>query len=214
MTMYMHDDFYDEPSEFEQQIDEFKQGLMNAVKDEYKAEMESLRKENAELQDVKSRMKEIEFERRQEKNEVERIRREAVNEAKKARLTSLLEGLKHTIYTVDYEYEHVPKCDKCNDDRNIAYVTPLGREAYEACLCRKKDKNHFVKEIPAYRLSLNSQGDALVTGFHDEFRDESIRINDIVGSDVKHEDVREWKPYFETKEQAESYCEWANKNRR
>lgn len=38
--MYEYDDFYDEPSEFEQQVDEFKQSLMNAVKDEFKTEME------------------------------------------------------------------------------------------------------------------------------------------------------------------------------
>lgn len=210
----MYDDFYNEPSEFEQQIDEFKQGLLNAVKEEYKTEMESLRKENSELQDVKKRMKDIEFERRQEKNEVERIRREAVSEAKKTRLDSLLEGMRHTVYTVDYEYENKPKCDKCNDDRNVEYTTPLGRVAHEACLCKKTIKNHFVKEVPAYQIRLNSQGDALLTGFHDEFRDNSIRIDDIMGSDVKNEDVREWEPYFNTKERAENYCEWANKNRR
>lgn len=208
------EDFYDEPNEFDRQIAEFKVGLMDAVKDDFKAEMENLRKENEELQEVKKRMKDIEFERRQEKNEVERIRREAVDEAKKDRLTQLLEGMRHTVYTVDYEYENKPKCDKCNDDRNVEYTTPLGRVAHEACLCKKTIKNHFVKEMQAFRISLNSQGDALLTGFYDEFRDESIKIHDIMGSEVKNEDVREWKPYFETKERAESYCEWANKNRR
>jgi hypothetical protein len=210
----MYDDFYNEPSEFELQVDEFKQGLMNAVKDEYKAEMESLRKENEELQEVKKRMKDIEFERRQEKNEVERIRREAVNEAKKSRLDSLLEGLRHTIYTVEYEREHMPKCDKCDENRLLEYKTPLGRVTKEECLCKKTTKTHFVKDLSAVRINLNSQGDMFVTGFYDEFRDESIRPIDIMGNDVKNEDVREWKPYFDTKERAESYCEWANKNRR
>ena len=27
------------------------------------------------------------------------------------------------------------KCDKCNDDRNIWFLTPLGKQAYEACEC-------------------------------------------------------------------------------
>lgn len=50
---YYDNDFYNEPSEFEEQIDQLKESLMNAVRDEHKAEVERLRKENAELQEVK-----------------------------------------------------------------------------------------------------------------------------------------------------------------
>ena len=62
-----YDDFYSEPIDFEMQVDEFKSSLMASVKDEYKAEMARLRKENAELKPVKERMREIEFERTREK---------------------------------------------------------------------------------------------------------------------------------------------------
>ena len=67
-----YDDFYNEPSEFEQQIYEFKQALVKAVKEEYQEELETLRKENAELADFKSK-----------KDELERAHREALREFEK-----------------------------------------------------------------------------------------------------------------------------------
>ena len=67
----MYDDFYNEPSEFEEQIEEFKQSLMDSVKEEFTDEMELLRKENKRLQDIKFRMREIEAEHQKK---IERIR--------------------------------------------------------------------------------------------------------------------------------------------
>ena len=77
-----YDDFYSEPIDFEMQVDEFKSSLMASVKDEYKAEMARLRKENAELKPVKERMREIEFERTREKDDLERAKFDAFREAK------------------------------------------------------------------------------------------------------------------------------------
>lgn len=48
----MWDDFY-EPSEFDQQVEEWKEALKKSVKKEYMDEMERLRRENAELMDIK-----------------------------------------------------------------------------------------------------------------------------------------------------------------
>lgn len=51
--MIDYDDFYDEPSEFQIQIAEFKQSLMESVKQEFLDEMERLKTENRELQTFK-----------------------------------------------------------------------------------------------------------------------------------------------------------------
>lgn len=45
----MYDEFYDEPSEFEIQIEEWKDTLRESVKKEYKEEMERLRKEKCRI---------------------------------------------------------------------------------------------------------------------------------------------------------------------
>ena len=50
---YDYDDYWREPSEFEQQVEEFKDALRNSVKDEIKEKIASLEKELAELKEFK-----------------------------------------------------------------------------------------------------------------------------------------------------------------
>ena len=54
MNMYYdYDDYWGDPSEFEQQVEEFKDALRNSVKDEIKEKIASLEKELAELNEFK-----------------------------------------------------------------------------------------------------------------------------------------------------------------
>ncbi|MEG0380440.1 MAG: hypothetical protein RR603_01930, partial [Kurthia sp.] len=89
--MHEYDDFYHEPSEFEMQIEEFKQSLIASVKEEYVDKMDSLIKENNQLQEAKRNLKSIEqdYEKRKcelamEKEEIHRqVRRERLSELTK-----------------------------------------------------------------------------------------------------------------------------------
>ncbi len=56
---WYEEDFYEEPSEFDNAMDEFKASLMKSVKEEYVSEMERLRAENLELQSVKTYFEKI-----------------------------------------------------------------------------------------------------------------------------------------------------------
>ena len=47
------DDFYNEPSEFDMLVGEFKESLMKSVKESYVKEMEQLKKENEELKEFR-----------------------------------------------------------------------------------------------------------------------------------------------------------------
>lgn len=49
----MYDDYYDELSEFDMQVEEFKDSLKKAVKEEYQEKMKQLEAENARLQNIK-----------------------------------------------------------------------------------------------------------------------------------------------------------------
>src|SRR5690348_8077735 len=96
--MYEYEDFYNEPSEFDQQIDEFKQSLLSCVKTEYTAEMDRLRAENAELQGVKNKMAELEREHRNKLHELERSKSDALNIVRREKLSKLLESLFVKVY--------------------------------------------------------------------------------------------------------------------
>ena len=54
---YYYDDFYNEPSEFDEKMEELKESLAGAVKSEFLEEMERLKKENKKLQGIKETTK-------------------------------------------------------------------------------------------------------------------------------------------------------------
>lgn len=205
--MYDYEDFYNEPSEFEQQIDELKQSLLNSVRDEYKAEMERLRKENAELKPIKERMKEIEWDRKREKDELEHAKRNALNEAKKMRLTELLKDYKSVIYTVDSNRIYEPKCDRCDDDRQVEYKTPLGRTAKEDCSCKKYTTKYEIREITASAIEHYSPEYGIKVDYYDEQCDERVRSFLMYKHGTEYAEVNPWT-YFADRKEAQKYCDW------
>ncbi len=209
MNMYDYDDFYHEPSEFEQQVDEFKQALLNSVKEEYKAEMERLRKENKELQPVKERMKEIERERLREKRDLEEIKKNALGEAKKMRLTELLKDYQHAIYAIDDERIYPPKCDKCDNGRQVEYTTPLGRTAREECTCNKYKTIYRLREVKASVIYHRNPEENIHTEFYDVEREERIAPYFMYKQGTPYTSVSCWT-YFADKEEAQKYCDWKN----
>lgn len=204
--MYDYDDFY-EPSDFEMQIEEFKSSLMASVKDEYKAEMERLRKENAELKPVKERMREIELERTREKNDLERAKLDAFREAKKMRLTELLKDYKAVIYTVDSNRIYAPKCDLCDNNRQVEYKTPLGRTAKEDCSCKTYTTKHEIREVDATYIDHYSPDNGIHVGYYDEKNEERVMSYHMYKDGTDYAAVTSWT-YFADKEEIQKYCDW------
>ena len=71
------DDFYNEPSEFDMQVEEFKESLAKAVKSEFLEEMERLKKENRNLREIKENFEQIkrDYERKKMECDWERTRK-------------------------------------------------------------------------------------------------------------------------------------------
>lgn len=59
---YYDDDFFYEPSEFEEKVDEFKECLALAVKEDILAELKKLREENESLKEFKGKKEQYERE--------------------------------------------------------------------------------------------------------------------------------------------------------
>ncbi|CAH1054073.1 hypothetical protein [Paenibacillus pseudetheri] len=132
---YFDDDFYREPSEFEEQIDQFKESLMNAVKDEHKAEIERLRKENAELQEIKQNLETIKRDYNQKVVELDMQKRNLKNEVRRERLLELMGDLKVELFTARKNWKSGPKCEKCDERRKINFLSPSGKKLSEDCGC-------------------------------------------------------------------------------
>lgn len=215
--MYEWDDeFYNEPSGFDIQVDAFKQTLLNTVKDEYKAEMEQLRKENAELQDVKMRMVEIEKEHNQKMYEIDRMKTNLKMEVRRERLKELMGDFRVELFRAYSRNRKPQKCDKCDEYRRIWYKTPSGKNAYEECECAKGAvyfepsgmmcssfevrNGNFV----AWYKELDGNEDGMKFAFDADSR---VPKNIYSGQDFS-EIESHYDMYFKNKDECQAYCDW------
>lgn len=211
--MYDYDDFYNEPSEFEMQVEEFKSSLMSSIKDEYKAEMARLRKENSELQEVKRNFDQIKRDFNQKTVELDMAKQDLRRELRKERLTDLLKDFEVLLYRPTYHYEHGPKCDKCDDNRQVHYKTPSGRDAREECGC-KKGYRVFKPEEFICKSFANRSGKFIAWYTENSNDEDSFGIYSntpqfiYAGEDFENINLKHWEVFFKTPEECQAYCAW------
>lgn len=216
--IYYNEEFYQEPSEFDMLVDDFKKSLTESIKDEYVAEMEKLKKENAELQDIKNDFENIKRDYESRKRELERERNDLQSKVRRERLVDLLEDHKITMYRAYSERKYPEKCDKCDDRRQIKYTSPLGRKTSEDCLCRNPKTVYFPKEFIRYEFKLNRDKNGLTAWYRqygdneDGFvNDNSILADNIYSTGMSFEEINSYNTFFKTEEECLAYCEFLNK---
>ena len=213
----MWDDFY-EPSEFEIMIEDFKEELRSSVKKEYTDRIERLEAELASLKDIRDnydlKVRELEVAKY---NAVVKAAN-AESEAKKASLHKLLEPMRVDAWAIDYKYEYIrDKCNLCDVEGYIHYLTPSGREAKEICECRKQKRVHYPVEAEVCKLSGRSHGhDAIIYfEYHKQnaydWEDEFKRVSEIYEDGTPFDDVDyPLGIVFLDKDKAQEFCDWLN----
>ncbi|MEK3718926.1 hypothetical protein [Paenibacillus sp. FSL R7-0333] len=213
------DDFYQEPSEFEEQINALKESLMNAIKDEQKAEIERLRKENGELQEVKRDFEKIQQDYRVKERELEWKMKEAQTEARRIRLSTLLESFGVSLYRASYEYVKVPKCNKCDEHRRIYYKTPSGKDAYEPCGCDVSNTIYVPKEMICCEFRIDRRGSDKMTAWYksipkkdadDDYAsyESSTHLDQLYVPGMEYEKLSKWSTFFKDKDDCQRFCNW------
>lgn len=139
-----------EPTEADEAFDSLKESVFAAVKQEIKTELERLGKENRELKDKVKNIDQLEAEAQRTLDQAERIKSSAKHDAKREvqqeGMHSLLALLSEPRFKCDRARVEHPKCDKCDDDRNLHYETPRGRKTTERCECSDGDYRWIVEE--------------------------------------------------------------------
>lgn len=216
----MYDDFYNEPSEFEMQIEEFKDGLRKAVKQEYISEIENLKEQLAELREIKDSWNSKVAELNKAKAEAEHAQRDAMKRAKKIRLSELLENCFQTAWGVTTKSEYISeKCEKCDENGYIRFTSPQGTEYTEYCNCRKRIRKYVVTEAELVKI----RGDNHKTHVKPDIYFKYCRCKNYYGDDVDEfetvtnfsddkpfEKIENWERLFHDKEKAQAYCDWLN----
>lgn len=222
--MCYDEDFYEYPSEFELQIEGFKESLAKYVKSEFLDEMEWLRKENKNLQGIKEHFEQVKRDYERKQNECERVMREAETKAKRMRAQELMEKFKIFLWRPDWEYLYGPKCDKCDINRYIEVILPSGKKVNDDCECAKSRMKVIVPErMVLYEFS---DIDREICAFYSECGKEDDRYYKLdYTSSIPAEknivepgtsfDVLEKKEHqrnllFTTMEECRAYCEYLN----
>ncbi len=229
-VMYYEDEFYYEPSEFEQQVEDFKQSLRDAVKEEIKDKIASLEKELEDLKKFKNErhkfIADYEAQIREIKHHaesVERSAKESEEKWKKARLHQLLGDYLVIGWKIGYTYELGEKCNKCDEDRKIHFTSPQGKPYSEECKCATRYYTYFPKEATLSKIyvrkkdfSWNDNGE---TDFYNRYytvtdADEYDRYESTdevyTSSDVDFEKVNQYRAVFLKKEDCQKFCDWLN----
>ena len=195
-------DFY-EPSEFDEKVDDLKSTLKQSVKKEFLDRMESLEKENAELQSIKQRMHVIEWEHK-----------EAQAKARKERLIELFGENMVTAWGVNGVGKQRPKCDQCDVNRRINFKSPQGNDCSEYCECSTRD---YIYEPEEYKLVKFSEINRYETRYYKYYANERDSTEEYVETSNIYKDgnpfdkLNSYRIVFLDKETCQKYCDWKNK---
>lgn len=223
MSWY-EEDFYNEPSEFEIQMEEFKEGLAKAVKSEFLEEMERLKEENRNLRGIKENFEKIKRDYERKKSEYDRAMREAEDKAKRMKVEELMERFKIFFWRPDWEYLYGPKCDKCDKGRKIKVVLPSGKTVEDECQCEKSRMKVMLPErmvrweladrnrgIAAWYIACGREGDVYynLDSYGSVFAGKNV-VQPGTSFDGLEKMENQRDLLFATREECLAYCEYLN----
>lgn len=206
------DDYY-EPSEFDVMMAEFKHSIIDNTRQEIKDRIRELEEENAELQEVKKNWNQIKKEHESAIRELRFKTEKAEKEAKKQRAADILKSIAVKGYRPHITYEGVPKCDKCDANRRIHYVSPMGRQMTEDCECAKQKRHYSPKEVKCLKFSVDDSLCYTYFDLADEDRYRDIwsaqddfyqKLPEDLGS------INSYRAVFLNEDECKKYCDWMN----
>ena len=209
-------DFYEETTEFDIQIAEWKDTLKKAVKEEYQDRMKELEEENARLRDIKENWDQKVAELKEEKRKLFAATREAEVKAKKERLRGLLDSFTKIAWGYQFSYEYIhEKCDKCDKDGYIYYKSPQGHDVKEECDCRKKvciyrPQEAEIVEIDDYRGKIKPTFKYARSNNLDDYDRYTKTENVYNGEDFDEIDDYYGMIFFD-KDDCQRFCDYMNK---
>lgn len=219
---YYEEDFYYEPSEFDEQVDEFKKLLMSSVKKEFLEEMDRLKKENSELQGIKENWEEIQNSYARKEYELEDHKKKSLSEAKRMALKDLIKDYQIILYTASSKTIQKQKCDNCNEKRELSFSTPKGRKFTCSCDCATGDSVYFPQANIAYEFAVRDNYSRNLLVWYKRFeKDDYFNVFNIYDSGgtvpeniykegMEYEGLTSYRIYFKTEEECQKYCDWLN----
>lgn len=229
----LYDDFYEESVNSE--LDEFVYALKTRAKKEFIDRLNALEEENKELQDIKqhydAKIVQLEIEYHNKEVQLEREYKEKEYNLYRRPIEEIYPLVSKTYYKATTNYTYVPKCNKCNDDRQFVYVDPLGETHKFNCSCNTKEFSGYVVEEKSVKfiskISIRNGKPCLWVTF-DVPRDggyisgsyfakdkiiSSDELDKLISEYSNKSTFRRYEPvdyYFENKEDCEKFVDFLN----
>jgi len=221
---YYDDDFYNDLSGFDIEVNELKKKLSEQVKKEFLDKLQELEEENKRLQDIKNNWNKLMLESVLQNEELEREKYKSKQYARNARLDELFQDKQFVLYKPSCDYIEKEKCKHCDNERKLHFKTPEGKDVSAPCDC--SNKTVFYKPVPliAYQFSLEISGYKRFNIYYKEidknFYDcdyttflfgESIGLGDmdIVENETDFEKTG-YNHVFKSEELCQKFCDWQN----
>lgn len=221
--MYYDEDFYNEPSEYDQMVEEFRDSLMKSVKQDFIDKMNRLEKENAELREVKENWESMKRSYEQKNRELAYKLEQERQNMRRERLAQLFEqcGMNVVLFKPKASSFQMDKCDKCDKDRHIHFKSPSGKDMTENCACAKW---YYPFSPVSYRLvkfHRSYRHDTPICAFYQDESTEDYDYYDEMTPRCKNlyagqpfdelYESAQADVFFENEDQCRAYCDYLNK---
>lgn len=206
-------DGYFEPTEVDIAMADFKASIVDNVRKEIKDKIDRLEKENAELREVKDNWDQIKREHATAMCELNLAKEQAKRQVEKARLQTVFRDLCVTGYQVHCEHMQGPKCDKCDEDRKIHFVSPMGRPMTEDCQCAASKAFYRPKEVSLISFWIgNEVGMRYYERSDSDYADQYERRSEVYSELPEElETINSYRAVFLNVADCQAYCDWHNK---
>ena len=135
----MFHDWFEDDYYIQDEISEHISALIDTIKKCYTGEITRLKKRISELQDFVEKKDEYDRKIEQLELKLEEERKNSVKKMKLLKLSEFIDLIKKPVWICGGSYEYIyDKCDKCDDDRNIHFKSPSGKDCTEPCHCAEK----------------------------------------------------------------------------
>ena len=211
-------EYYYEPSKADEIIERAVAELKETLKGQALSEMDTIKHENErlkkELDEYHSKEQELrnrEFNIAQKENNLKR-------EFNRAKFRDLIEPFieNETIYVIDRVSKLIPKCNKCNENRRIEYISKYGDKTELRCECDKNKIFYYptMKELKSIEFAKGNGKFRATPRYSRDYEYEYFHI------DFKEPPVAEYDPeldisysrdYFSNREVCQKYCDDFNK---
>ena len=226
-----YDDFYDESVNSE--LDEIVESIKTKAKKEFIDKLNKLEKENNELQEIKrnynDKIYQLEREYDKKKRELEEEYKKKEYNLYRRPISEIFPFVSKPYYRATTKSDYVPKCDKCNENRQFVYVDPLNKEHKFDCTCNKRvfsgyeveeKQIKFISEIsirdgkPCMWVGFNIKGYEDSEYISGTFFDKdkvvpSIKVDELINKYSLMDKIRKYEIceyYFESKEDCEKFA--------